>query len=136
MGSDMHVNGFHLGLALEQGRVFLVRSWTVGHLWTDDVDCGGNRGFNQCVFRRPTHCKVEDMAEERTTTAWGAVVNGVQGISSLEAIPSHLRAMLKTAYPSMSTMEIKYWWRGACMRAVCVCVKGVRRRGQASRGRG
>ena len=105
IGSLMHVTGYHLAVAVEEGRVFLFSEKT-GEEWTD-ASCGAARNW-ECFFRAPSRCSREHLKNGNYVEM--ELHHSARALPS-SGMPAAARALLRAAAPHLSDDAAKYWWR-------------------------
>ena len=110
LGSQIHVSGIHLGIALETDRIFL---WSLdaGKLYIDDETCSTNMNF-ECFFRSPSNCTLEDAYKENSDTV---IVQGGSATDNFKLKSSFVPSKFIRYWngnAALSEHELKYWWRG------------------------
>lgn len=109
LGAQLHIATFHLGVALEENRVFLW-SEAAGDVFTDTETCPSSSNF-ECFFRTPTSCSLHDARALGANTIEFSSLNEISGYSS-NHVPSILRKLwLEGSRPVLQNRELKFWWR-------------------------
>eukprot|EP00744_Colponema_vietnamica_P005428 GILI01007954.1.p1 GENE.GILI01007954.1~~GILI01007954.1.p1 ORF type:complete len:423 (-),score=12.16 GILI01007954.1:116-1330(-) len=101
-GSIIHVSGAALALALNQGRIFLFGAKT-GTVYTDPKVC--KKDNIECHVRPPSSCTLADLTSDNHIEH-----SGLDDTLRL-AFPDMFKDALLAANPSMTSMEMLYWWR-------------------------
>jgi len=105
VGSNLHLVGQALALALHLGRIFVLPRWDGGFQYMDSSHCPGAHTW-ECYFQSFSKCSPEGNSDVLEVDTWSMEVPGFNHI----AVPAVFQEMIDRCSP-LKHSDSYYWWR-------------------------